>query len=589
MSEHYNPPRQKEPIATGDPLEIELVYNVRPCGTCNFFWPDHTASQPYGPYPIYDFTSDYPKGKQPEGTPESYPWMKVQTREEGFPNGEVMDGCRKTPIMTIGINPNMTAFSPGRTGTSWAYPSFTSDNGTNAFAKYAYYYRYRNVYQERFDFDTIRGFLLNGSEAIADKSETVTADQIKAAKDGYIVAARRTSASPGYDLVIKYADETEEITITLQRNTGTPRYVLLFDHFEPNNAFKAGDVIAGKLNVPAGENLELYQQLQTYYEQFVPSLNIFSDFLKGKGHADADLKIGEDVGQLDMVACASPHWKPDYLGGSPASEQTIINNCVSKNAWAIKQLVQTRPAVLFLVGESSYNMFRDAFGGLIKRDPALPAHPYDYAFTLFRETLDSTHPTFFEYATEINGQAYSIKTRLIVTPHFSYDQNFLPQFRLSKKWLSELEQEQPACMAFLKNDARITFHEASYGYDSYSFAPEDAQDILDTIQQKYPDCWKSLERDYYNPHQMMAGVLEELYNAGDLGYKDATGGQPGYLSRTEGACHFCVNTHWSFPQGCPYNKPEEQSPPAGFLSAVAAEIVAKGKPQKQADTNTSKQ
>ena len=47
-----------------------------------------------------------------------------------------------------------------------------------------------------------------------------------------------------------------------------------------------------------------------------PSLNTFNDFLKNKGHKDANLAIGEDVGQLDMVACASPHWKPGFLGGT---------------------------------------------------------------------------------------------------------------------------------------------------------------------------------------------------------------------------------------------------------------------------------
>ncbi len=137
MTVQYDPPRQKEPVKTGDPLEVELVYNVRPCGTCNFFWPENPADQSYGPYPIYDFKSNFPVGTKPVGTPESYPLMKVVTRDPGFPNGEVVDGCRKTPIMTIGINPNMTAFSPGRTGTSWAYPGFSNDDDTDGFAKYA--------------------------------------------------------------------------------------------------------------------------------------------------------------------------------------------------------------------------------------------------------------------------------------------------------------------------------------------------------------------------------------------------------------------------------------------------------------------
>lgn len=582
MTAQYDPPRQKEPVKTGDPLEVELVYNVRSCGTCNFFWPENPADQSYGPYPIYDFKSNFPVGTKPEGTPESYPWMKVVTRDPGFPNGEVVDGCRKTPIMTIGINPNMTAFSPGRTGTSWAYPGFSNDNNTDGFAKYAYYYRFRNVYQERFDFDTITRYLLDDSHFVVTETCTVTADQVKAAKDGYIVSADRPDAGPTFDLVIKYEGEDEEITITLQRDKGKPRYVLLFDHEEPDNAFKAGDSIAAKLNVPAGEELELYQELQTYYEQFVPSLDSFTNFLKNKGHSDAALKIGEDVCQLDMVACASPHWKPPYLGGTESSEDTIIDNCVSKNAWAMKQFVQTRPAVLFLVGESSYNMFRKAFGELIQRDKPLPEHPYDFAFTLFRETTDSKHPTLFKFDTTVNGRPYSLTTRLIVTPHFSYDNNFLPQFRLSKKWLEDLERDYPDCAAFLKNDPRITFNESDgYGYDSFTFEKKDAQDILDTIQTKFPDCWKDLSYSYYDAHQMMADVLEELYQDGTLSYKDAAGSQAGYLNRTEGSCHFCVNSHWELPGGCPYGKTEEEPPPADFLNTVASEIVAKGKPPEK--------
>ncbi len=580
MSYQYNPTRQKAPVSTGDPLEVELVFNVRACGTCDFFWPDNPAEQSYGPYPLYDFTSNYPDENSPEGTPESYPWMNVVTRDSGFPNGEVIDGCRKAPIMTIGINPNMTAFSPGRTGTSWCYPGF-ADNGGDGFTKYAYYYRYRNVYQERFDFDKICDYLLDGSEYTITESCTVVADQIKADKDGYILKAERPDAGPTFDIAIKYDGAEDEITITLDRDKGDPRYVLLFDHEEPNNAFKAGDVIVAKLDVPSGESLECYQQLQTYYEQFVPSLNLFNQYLIDQGHSDSALKIGEDVCQLDMVACASPHWNPNFLGGTKESEQTIINNCVSTNSWAMKQLVQTQPAILFLVGESSYSMFRESFGNLIKRDPPLPTHPYDFAFTLFRETTDSSHPTYFEYTTMIDGRDYTIKTRLIVTPHFSYDDNFKPQFRLSANWLKELETKCPDCIKFLKTDPRITFVESNgYGYDAFMFDEENEQAILNTIQQKYPDCWKELQYDYYHAHQTMAEVMEQLYSDGTLAYNDASTDGKGYLVRSEGSCHFCINKHWSFPDGCCYGKTEQTPPPADFLKKVAAEIVANGKPQK---------
>ena len=150
----------------------------------------------------------------------------------------------------------------------------------------------------------------------------------------------------------------------------------MFNTEGKDSTFKKGDVIAATLDLPAGEDLMMLQQQIGYYGRFVPTLVAFTEFLKSKGHKDADLHIGEDVGQLDVVACAAPHWNPDFLGGKE-SKTTIINNCVSTNGWSIKQPVQTRPAMLYLVGESSYDMFRQAFGNLIHRDTPLSFPPGD--------------------------------------------------------------------------------------------------------------------------------------------------------------------------------------------------------------------
>ena len=565
---NYNPPRQRTPKKSDDPLEVALVYNVRPCGTCDFFWPEDTSKQPYGPFPIFDFESNTPASTTPKDQPKAYPWLPIVTQPQSFPNGEIMDGCRKVPIMTIGINPNLTAFSPGVTGTSWAYPGFTSDGDTDEWIKYAYYYRYRTVYQERFQFDTLtdpeKGYLVPGSE-------------IKAEKDGEIVSADRPSDSPSFDLVVRYDGDDKDTTIPLNRKLGEPRYVLLFNRDGDGSKFKAGQPIAAKLDVPGGKKLELWQEQIGYYEQFVPTLKLFNDFLHKEGHRDADVRIGEDVGQLDMVACASPHWKPDFLGGTPASERTVIDNCVHENAWAMKQFVQTKPAILFLVGESSYSMFRDSFGALIKRDPPLSAHPSDGAFTLFSETIDPKRPCTFEFSGKIDGREYSINTRLVVTPHFSYDTNFAPQFRLSKKWLEELEKNDPACAKFLKTDKRITYDPAKWG-DNAFLIEGDPKTLLAEIDKDYPKSAKELNYCYYNPHEQMYAVLEELYKQGQLSYQDGSDGKSGYLTRTTGSCNFCVNDHWTFPLGCPYGKNEETPPPSGFLDAVAAAIVKAGSP-----------
>jgi hypothetical protein len=559
----YNPPRQATPAAPANPLEIDLVYNLSRCGSCSFFWPAEPSRQTYGPYPGFDFPSNTPATADAAGNPSAFAWLEGVTGEPCFPNPEVMDGCRKAPIMTIGINPNLTAFAPGRMGAAWAYPSFSSAGGTDLYAKTAYYYRYRSVYQERFDLGFMEKYLVKAGQVIAPKS-------------GVVVDAQRSSDNPSYSVKVRYDGDTADTVISLTEQPGQPRYVLLFDAEAPDNRFAKGAVIAARLSVPQGDKVDIYQQQISYYEQFVPVLQQFETFLAAKGHKDASLRVGEDVGQLDMVACASPHWGAPFLGGTSAAAATVISNCVSKNAWAIKQLVQTRPAVLFLVGESSYDMFQASFGGLIK--PPLPKAPADGAFTLLSETVDPDHPRNIEFSTEIGGVKYSLTTRLVISPHFSYDENFLPQFRLDAPGWKAFEAKFPTCVEFLKTDSRIQYSAAEDGAFAAYVIERDPPAVLAELAKSYAPAYAALKPGYYDAHGMMAGVLEALYGAGTLAYTAPAKGKPGYLTRTGGSCTFCVNDHWKFPLGCPYGKTTEVPPANGFLEAVAAAMVKAGKP-----------
>jgi len=82
-----------------------------------------------------------------------------------------------------------------------------------------------------------------------------------------------------------------------------------------------------------------------------------------------------------------------------------------------------------------------------------------------------------------------------------------------------------------------------------------------------------MESFYYDPGDLMASVLAKMYDNGELIYDDTKQ----YLARTDGACRFCINSHWQFPAGCKYGKPAEIPEPPGFLEKVAAYIVANGK------------
>jgi hypothetical protein len=556
----YDPPRERTPKTTGDPLEVELVFNVRPCGTCNFFWPGEPSKQPYGPYPAYDFDVNTPVTHSP-GAGSTFAWVNGTTRSGCFPDAEIMDGCRKAPIMTIGINPNLTAFLPGSMGATWCYPSFSSDHGTDSWTKYAYYYRYRSIYQERFN--------LHFAEQFFD-----TRERIVAAKSGMIISADRPTDAPEFVLKVQYDGETSDTAIVVPNKLGEPRYVLLFDVNPPHNRFQKGDTLAALLDVPVGRKATIYAEAIGYYQRILPVLGRFESFLKSKGHHDARLRVGEDVCQLDMVACASPHWGPPWLGGSGAKVQEVIDNCVTKNAWALKQLLQTSPVVVFLVGEATFNMFRYAFGRLIHAEPALPVSPDDGVFTLLRATTST--PCRFEYSGTIDGQSYRFSTRLVVTPHFSYRTNFLPQYRLGAQAWEDLKQKIPDCAQFLQRDSRLQYSAPTAGGFAVFEIVKDVIGVLSQINSTWPKASTILDAAFYDADQMMAQVLQDAYMSGDLSYVRSRQDRDGYLARTAGPCAFCVNDHWKFPLGCPYGKPDQPPLTPGFLDKAAAAILKAG-------------
>jgi nucleoside phosphorylase len=566
----YDPARGTPAPFHDDPLEVKLAFEVTACGSCDFFWPKDRKQQPYGPYTAFDFDVNVPYTAKPGNGTGPQPWVTGRTRAPDFPNGEVIDGCRKAPIMTIGINPNMTSFSPSQAGAAWAYPHFSSDNGTDEWTKNAWYYRYRTVFQERLTLDFVKRFILPEGQVIAIRS-------------GHVVSGARPTSSPAWSVTVRYDGDPSDTILTLPGQQGDFPYMILFDVYPPNNVFAAGDIIAGKLAVPQGIQVEVMQQQQGYYMQFVPVLQRFQETVRKAGHTTAELRIGEDVAQLDMVACASPHWNAGFLGGSPDSIAKIVDNCVTKNAWAIKQMVQTRPAILYIVSQSSWNMFHGAFGNYVRRDVPLPANPVDKDYTLLRETTDPAHPAYIEFDVTVDGQQYKSRTRLVITPHFSYSSFFLPQFRISPDDWAALKQAQALGCAALTPANGFTILAFDPKYPSAYTCVQLSADVANAtvarawLKQQFPAVSEKLEQGYYDPHAMMASVLDEMYAAGGLSWKDKGDGT-GYLTRNEGSCQFCSNRHWQFPFECRYDKTKEIPPPAGFLEKVAGHIAKNGKP-----------
>jgi hypothetical protein len=91
-----------------------------------------------------------------------------------------------------------------------------------------------------------------------------------------------------------------------------------------------------------------------------------------------------------------------------------------------------------------------------------------------------------------------------------------------------------------------------------------------------PAANSSLTANYYDANATMLGVLEDLYRKRQLTFAKPAKGHQGHLARTEGPCVFCVNSHWKFPLGCPYGKPDEKPLPIGLIEKLAAKIAKTG-------------
>lgn len=116
------------------PTEVELIYEVMPCNSmrcsqepiktkhsCNYF-------RKWGTYHSFDYLI--------EGSPPSHDIVQDSVYlGKACLLPEVLSGCRKSPIIAVGINPNLPAF--WKNNRNSVYPLFDD------YKQYAHYFRYR--------------------------------------------------------------------------------------------------------------------------------------------------------------------------------------------------------------------------------------------------------------------------------------------------------------------------------------------------------------------------------------------------------------------------------------------------------------
>lgn len=119
------------------PLEVELVYETMPCNAMRVAQEPKTPAlhacayfRQWGTYHSFDYVID---GPQP--TPGVPTGVKYVGRAPLIP--EALSGCRKAPILGVGINPNLPGWS--RTKRGALNPWFDD------YRQYAHYFRYRST------------------------------------------------------------------------------------------------------------------------------------------------------------------------------------------------------------------------------------------------------------------------------------------------------------------------------------------------------------------------------------------------------------------------------------------------------------
>ena len=530
-------------------LEVKLVNEVRSCRTCQWFW---GGTPPYGNFPLYDWNEDFPEEVRNQKQTTDWvtePTMKGKACGQGQIDPGIMHGCRKAPIMTIGINPNMTAYFPSEDGMRWSYPNFSKD------ARYAYYYRHHSVYQESLDPDFIQKNVIEGTAIVAEE-------------DGWLVNAERSSDHRWLLLTLRYKGEDTDRQIEVAW-THDARFVVFVERsyriVEDRPGFKKGQIVGGKIAGLEADGVQLYENSSGYYQRYVYVLERFKEKIGGD-LANAPLSITEDVAQHDMIGCASPGWSTKY----DIPRDKITENCVFENAWLVSQLIQSRPAVIVIVGGSSMAMFGSAFkeylGDLeytieVEGDDGRKRVQTIETFQLLKKTVEG------KYYLLVKMGDYELKSRLVISPHFSYGDNFETQVRLPSDVWAAFEKDFPADAEVLRKNDRVQKN------DWNDIVPIQVGGRDDEIKDRLSsEAWEVLMAYFYDPIEMLADVLKQEYEEGSIAYSKKFN----RLERALGSCHFCVNDDWTFPEKCPYEKNEEPAPKPGYLEEVVNTVVSKG-------------
>jgi hypothetical protein len=230
------------------------------------------------------------------------------------------------------------------------------------------------------------------------------------------------------------------------------------------------------------------------------------------------------------VACASPGWGKWFTDNALNG---ITQECVYKRKWLVTQLLQTNPHLIVFAGQSAFFMFYGLLKDYIHTDLDLGSDTYE----LLKATIND--PILLKI--DIGNGYPPLESRIAISPHFSYHDNFRPQSRFTKEEWETYSKEYP--QSFIKLDRVVK----SVADGSRKLIFIDGSDAP-TEAEVGPEVWQILQDHLYDAEDMIARIILDEYNKGTLTIEGE------HFKRNEGPCNFCVNELFAFKEGCPYGK-----------------------------------
>ncbi len=135
-----------------------------------------------------------------------------------------------------------------------------------------------------------------------------------------------------------------------------------------------------------------------------------------------------------------------------------------------------------------------------------------------------------------------------------------PHARLSREELSEFVKRFPDAYAKLRAADRVVAPKRD-GYTGIRTAG------LREWVEKYLSAAIPLMQNYTTPVRRSGRA-----SPGNPPWERPSDNTNDHLKRSKWSLQFCAQQHWTFPEGCPYGKPDEPEYPEGFLDGVVEHV-----------------